>query len=218
MAVNCGVSFGLCRVRITRVDSNGNVIAGSNAYVTDTALTVTVNPNIEAGNTISVRNGCGCKIMSLKFADTFNWWEFEFTDAALEPQMQAFMLGAATITDGADVVGVAWPATLDCDEAEPAVAFEFWTKHGVGSGVDAAYPWIHHVYPLTIWQLGNNTFDTNASEPVLSGFSRTNSNWGDGPYGDGPPDSEDISDGGYWKTDVVPPTAACAAVSVTSTS
>jgi len=218
MAVNCGVSFGLCRVRITRVDANGNVIAGDNAYITDTPLTVTVNPNIEAGNTISTRNGCGCKIFSLKFPDTFNWWEFEFTDTTQEPEMVAFMLGAATIDDGADVVGLAWPSTLACDADEPAVAFEFWTKHGTGSGTDPLHPWIHHVYPMSIWQVGNNTFDTNAQEPVLSGFSRTNSQWGDGPYGDGPPDSQDISDGGWWKTDVEPPAAECAAQAVTSTS
>ncbi len=218
MAVNCGVSFGLCRVRVTRVDGNGNVIAGNNAYVTDTALTVSVTPNIETGTAVSVRNGCGCKISSFKFPDTFNWFEFAFGDAALEPQLQAFMLGAATIVDGSDVVGLAFPSQLECDEAEPAVAFEFWTKHIVGSGQDSDFPWVHWVFPLTIWQLGDNTFEEAAAQPSLNGFSRTNGNWGDGPYGDGPPDGEDISEGGYWKTDVEPPSAACAAVAVTSTS
>jgi len=218
MAVNCGVSFGLCRARVTRVDSNGNVIAGNNAYVTDTAITVTVTPNIETGTAVSVRNGCGCKISSFKFPDTFNWFEFSFADATLEPEMMAFMLGAATITDGSDTVGLAFPSSLACDEDEPAVAFEFWTKHIVGSGQDASFPWVHWVFPMTIWALGDNTFEEAAAQPTLNGFSRTNGNWGDGPYGDGPPDGEDISEGGYWKTDVEPPTAACAAVAVTATS
>ena len=57
MAVNCGVSFGLCRTRVTRVDSNGNVLAGQNGYVTDAALSISVTPNIETGTAISVRNG-----------------------------------------------------------------------------------------------------------------------------------------------------------------
>jgi len=200
------------------VDSNGNVIAGNNAYVTDTAITVTVTPNIETGTAVSVRNGCGCKISSFKFPDTFNWFEFSFADAALEPEMMAFMLGAATIADGSDVVGLAFPSSLACDEDEPAVAFEFWTKHIVGSGQDASFPWVHWVFPMTIWALGDNTFEEAAAQPTLNGFSRTNGNWGDGPYGDGPPDGEDISEGGYWKTDVEPPTAACAAVAVTATS
>jgi hypothetical protein len=218
MAVNCGVSFGLCRVRVTRVDANGNVIAGNNAYVTDAALTVSVTPNIETGTAVSVRNGCGCKISSFKFPDTFNWFEFAFSDTTLEPVMEAFMLGAETIVDGADVVGLAYPSSLACDEDEPAVAFEFWTKHIVGSGQDATHPWVHYVFPMTIWQLGDNTFEEAAGQPTLNGFSRTNGNWGDGPYGDGPPDSQDISEGGWWKTADEPPSAACAAVAVTAVS
>jgi hypothetical protein len=218
MAVNCGVSFGLCRVRVTRVDSNGNVIAGNNAYVTDAALSISVTPNIETGTAISVRNGCGCKISSFKFPDTFNWFELSFVDTTLEPVLEAFLLGADTIVDGSDVVGLAYPSSLACDEDEPAAALEFWTKHIVGSGQDATHPWVHYVFPMSIWQLGDNTFEEAAGQPTLNGFTRTNGNWGDGPYGDGPPDGQDISEGGWWKTADEPPSAACAAVAVTSTS
>ena len=59
-------------VRITRLDENGNVIAGKNSYVTDKPVSINVNPNIETGNNFPVRNGCGCKISSRKFPDTFN--------------------------------------------------------------------------------------------------------------------------------------------------
>jgi hypothetical protein len=219
MAYNCGVSFGLCRVRITRVDAAGNVIAGSNAYVTDKPLTLTLTPNIETGETISVRNGCGCSISRFKFNDSFNWFEFSFATAALEPQMMAFMLGADVINDGADQVGLAFPSSLDCDDDEPAVAFEFWTQHIVGSGQDGTYPWFHWVFPKTVWQLGDNTFEADAAQPTLNGFSRTNQQWGDGPYGDGPPEAfQDIREGAFWATDVDPPTAACASTTVTATS
>jgi len=218
MAVNCGVSFGVCAVRITRIDANGNVIAGSNAYVTDKQLSVSVTPNIETGNTFSARNGCGCSVSRFKAVDTFNWFEFAFNSNALEPEMQAFMLGAATIEDGADVVGLAFPGSLDCSDDEPAVAFEFWTQHVVGSAQDGAFPWFHWVFPRTLWHLGDNTFEEDIAKPALVGFSRTNDNWGDGPYGDGPPDGELIPEGGYWKTDVDPPAADCAAVAVTSVS
>ena len=138
MAVNCGVSFGLCRTRVTRVDSNGNVIAGHNAYVTDAALSISVTPNIETGTAISVRNGCGCKISSFKFPDTFNWFEFAFVDTTLEPVLEAFMLGAETIVDGSDVVGLAYPSSLACDEDEPAVALRVLDQahRGIGPGRD----------------------------------------------------------------------------------
>jgi len=217
MAVNCGVSFGLCVVRITPVDAAGNVIAGDN-YVSDNPISISLTPNIETGNTFSLRNGCGCSIARFKANDIFNWFEFTLAQGALEPEMMAMMLGANTIEDGADVVGLAFQGALACDEDEPAVALEFWTKHIVGSGQDGALPWVHWVFPKTVWSLSDNTFEEDIAQPSLTGFSRTNTNWGDGPYGDGPPDSEDISEGGYWKTADVPPTAACAAGVVTSTS
>jgi len=218
MAVNCGVSFGLCAVRVTKVDAAGNVIAGNNSYVTDKPLSITLTPNIETGNTFSVRNGCGCSIARFKANDTFNWFEFQFAQAALEPEMQAMLLGAETIVDGPDVVGLAFPSQLACDQDEPAAALEFWTQHIVGSGQDGTFPWFHWVFPKTVWQLADNTFEEDIAQPTLSGFSRTNQQWGDGPYGDGPPDGQDIREGGYWKTDVDPPAAICAAGSVTATS
>jgi len=218
MANVCGVSFGACLYRITRVDANGNVIAGNNAYVSDKLISVGVAPNIETGNSFSVRNGCGCSIARRSFPDTFNWWELTLNSAALEPQAIAFLLGAATITDGADVVGVAWPSALECDEQSPLVAFEFWTENTVGSGLDATYPYYHHVYPAVSFVMGDNTFEEGPAAPTLNGKSKTNGNWGDGPYGDGPPDGEDISEGGFWASDDTLPTASCTAQAVTAVS
>ena len=220
MAANCGVSFGICVVRLTLLNDDGSVAAGpGNSYVSDKPISVSVNPNIEAGNTFSVRNGCGCKIASKKFPDTFNWFEFGFNMAALEPEMLAMLLGANTILDGADVVGAAFPSALTCDEQAPAVAFEFWTEHQVGSGLDGTYPYIHWVFPSTTWQLGDNTFEEGPAQPTVNGFSQTNQQWGDGPYGDGPPEAfQDIREGAFWKTDVVPPTANCASADVTPSS
>jgi hypothetical protein len=219
MAVNCGVSFGLCAVRITLVDAEGNVSGTTdNSYVSDKPISISLTPNIETGNTFSVRNGCGCSVARFKANDTFNWFEFSFASAALEPAMVAMMLGAETVVDGSDVVGLAFPTALACDEDEPAVALEFWTKHIVGSGQDGTHPWIHWVFPKTVWQLGDNTFEEGIAQPALNGFSRTNTQWGEGPYGDGPPDDQDIREGGWWKTAVDPPSAACDTDDVTPSS
>jgi len=219
MAVNCGVSFGICALRATVVDAAGNVVAGANnSYVSDNIISLALRPNIEDGATFSSRNGCGCSIARFKANNTFNWFEFTLAQAALEPELMSMLLGSPTIEDGADVVGQAFAGALACDEAEPAVGLEFWTKHIVGSGQDGTYPWIHWVFPKTVWRLGDNTFEEAIANPTVEGFSRTNSQWGDGPYGDGPPDGQDISEGGWWKTNVDPPTADCASAAVTATS
>src|SRR5262245_65341442 len=214
----CGVSFGRWTVRLTKVDAAGNVIAGNNSYVTDKPLSVAVNPNIEAGNTFSVRNGCGCSIARFKANDTFNWFEFVFTQAALEPEMMTFLLGSDTIVDGSEVVGLTFDGSMACVEDQHSVALEFWTQHIVGSGQDGAFPWFHWVFPKTIWALGDNTFEEAIAQPVVNGFSRTNQLWGRGPYGDGPPDNQHVTEWAFWKTDVDPPTAECAAQPVTATS
>lgn len=219
MPANCGGTVNICRLRVTRVDVNGNVAGTTdNQYVTDTVTEVTFSPDVTTGDTINQKNGCGCKVIGYKVNDTFNFFNFTFTDAALEPELIALMTGSATIEDGADVVGMAFGSALACDEDPAAVAFEFWTQHFVGGGADGTYPWIHWVFPMTFWTLGDNTFAEGVGLPVLNGFSRANPNWGDGPYGDGPPDSEDISEGGFWKTADLPPTAACAAGNVTPSS
>jgi len=216
MAVNCGPSFGICALRVTLLDENGNVDAGSNSYVTDKQVSLAFSPNIDTGNTFSLRNGCGCSLSRFKSEDVFNWWEFTFTDGALEPQLTTLMVGGTTITDGADVVGQHFPEALDCDEARRQVGLEFWTKHIVGSNVDGTYPYIHWVFPASVWQYSDNTAEEDFMNPVLTGFSRSNALWGGGAYGDGPPDGSDVgSEGAYWKTADTPPTAACAVASVT---
>ena len=112
MAVNCGPSFGACRMRVTKLDEVGNVVAGSNSYVSDKLVSVGVNVNKETGNTFTARNGCGCNLARFKAADTFNWFELAVASKALEPALLALMLGATPITDSGDTVGIAWPGAL----------------------------------------------------------------------------------------------------------
>jgi hypothetical protein len=219
MAVNCGVSFGICAVRLTTVDVTGAVVdPPDNSYVTDKPISLALRPNFEEGQTFSLRNGCGCSIARFKANDTFNWWEFTFQMGALEPEMLNMLLGSASIEDGADVVGQAFAGALSCTDDEPAVALEFWTQHIVGSGQDSIHPYIHWVFPKTVWRLGDNTFEEGIAQPTVEGFSRTNNQWGAGPYGDGPPDDQDISEGGWWKENNGTPTADCEAADVVSSS
>lgn len=218
MAVTCGPSFGLCAVRVTELDATGNVTG--NFYVTNTPITVTVTPNIETGNTFSLRSGCGCSIARFKANDTFNWFEFTFAKGVLDPAMEAMMLGGDIITDSSDEVGLNFGGGLACDEDPPLVAFEFWTQHiaAGGSGLDGDHPYIHWAFPASAWQLADNTFAEDFAQVSLTGFSRSNSNWGNGPYGDGPPDGALGAEGGYWKTADPLPDGNCATDTVTPSS
>jgi hypothetical protein len=216
MAVNCGPSFGACGARVTLLDEVGNVEAGSNSYVSDKLVSLAFSPNVDTGSTFSLRNGCGCSLARFRSEDVFNWWEFTFTDGALEPELTTLMVGGTTITDSGDVVGQHFPDNLDCAETRRQVALELWTQHIVGSSKDGTYPYVHWVFPMSVWQWSDNTAEEDFMNPVLTGFSRSNSLWGGGPYADGPPDGSDVGpEGAYWKTADTPPAADCAIAAVT---
>jgi hypothetical protein len=212
----CGVSFGLCVIRATELDEDGNVAPGpGNVYVSDKPVTMGFNPNYDEGEVFTSRNGCGCSTAKVKSPDVFNWFEFTFAEEALEPELEGMMLGDTVIVDGADIVGVNGTGmSIDCSEAETTVAFEFWTKHYVGSSPDADHPWVHWIFPRSRWRRGDNTVEEGLLQPAFVGQSRTNLLWGSGPYGDGPPDGQDVTEFAWFKTAVAPPTATCAATDV----
>lgn len=212
----CGVSFGLCVIRVTELDEDGNAVGGAGSgYVSDKPVTMGFNPNYDEGQTFTSRNGCGCSTAKIKSPDVFNWFEFTFTEEALEPELEAMMLGETVIVNGADIVGVNGVGALACNAAEPTVAFEYWTKHYIGSSPDSDYPWVHWIFPRSRWRRGDNTAEEGMLQPAFAGQSRTNLLWGGGPYGDGPPDGQDVTEFAWFKTDVDPPTADCASISVT---
>ena len=224
MAAPCGVPFGVCAMRITRLDDSG-CISGStdNTFTTAELIQLTLTPVVEAGADITLTGGCDCIIASYKGTDKLKRFEFEITNPKLAPALYEMMLGGEIILDGSTPVGTIWPAELDCGESQAAVALEFWVKHISGDAQDVTYPWIHHVYPQTLWQIGQQQFQNDFAQPTLTGFSRKNECWGDGPYGDGPEaefgTSYDISTGGFYYTATDPPAdTACEYGDVTPSS
>jgi len=208
MAVNCGVPYGLCAVRVTELDSEGN--AEGDFAVSRNPITVGFNPNIDQGQQFISRNGCGCAIARIRSNDVFNWFELSFGQDALMPELESLLVDELPILDGADVVGVNGVSALECDEEAVTVAFEMWAQHYVGSGRDSIHRFVHWVFPRSRWQRGNNTISEGIGRTNLTGFSQTNALWGSGPYSDGPPDGQDVTEWAYWKTnDEMPDAVAC---------
>jgi hypothetical protein len=211
MPAPCGVPLGLCAMRVTRLDSTTGCVTGStdNSFVTEELISLQLTPVVEAGADTTLTGGCDCVIASYRGVDKLKRFEFTITDPKLSPALYELLLGGGLILDGAFPVGTTWPGELACGDAQDAVSLEFWVKHWNGSSQDTTYPWIHHVYPQTYWQIGQQQFQNDFAQPTLTGFSRDNDCWGDGPYGDGPEadygSNIDISNGGFWYTASVPP-------------
>lgn len=209
MAVECGPSLQLCAVRVTLLDSLGNVSAATdNSYVTDQLISVGANPDIQAGTVQTLTGGCDCTVADYRGDDKLKRFLFALGTAAVEPGLLALLIGADVIDAAGDVIGLTWPGPIQCGTSAPNTAFEFWTKHWNGDFQDATWPWFHHTYPSSSWQIGNQSFQNDFAQPTINGFSRQNQLWGNGPYGDQPA-GIDISRGGFYLTATEPPTAEC---------
>lgn len=209
MSVVCGPSLQLCAVRVTLLDDLGNVSpAEDNSYVSDLIGSVGANPDILAGTQQTLIGGCDCVVADYRGTDKLRRFLFQMALNAIEPGLLALLIGADVITEAGDLIGNTWPAPTPCGETAPQVGFEFWTKHFVGDAIDPEWPWFHHVYPSSSWQIGAQTYNNQFAEPQVNGFSRTNALWGNGPYGD-QPTGYDFSRGGYFLTTEDPPVADC---------
>lgn len=210
MPAPCGVPLGLCAMRLTRLLSTGCVAASpDNSFVSTELISLSLNPVVEAGADTTLTGGCDCVIASYRGVDKLKRFEFEITYPKLAPAAYEMMLGGGIMTEGGFPVGTTWPTELACGDVQPAVALEFWVKHWNGDAQDPTYPWIHHVYPQSLWQIGQQQFSNDFAQPTLTGFSRKNECWGNGPYPDGPSDEGygvvDISTGGFFYATIDPP-------------
>lgn len=225
MAAPCGGSINVCAARYTRLNSLGNVAdPPDNTIVSDATLSVAVTPVYADGADVEQRSGCDCVVVSYRSEDVFKRWELEMPQTKLQPSVQEMLLGGTLVTgsDGSATVptGIAYAGPVACGQSRDRVQVEFWTMH-VTDGSDAqdpTFPWIHHVYPNMSFTLSNQTYEGGTfANPTLSGFTRTNSQWGDGPYGDGP--GVDMPHGGWFYTDdPTLPTASCLQDDVTPAS
>ncbi|MDH4038567.1 MAG: hypothetical protein OEV86_13930 [Candidatus Krumholzibacteria bacterium] len=208
MAAPCGVALGLCAMRLTKLQSTGCMASTpDNSFVTTELVNLTLTPVIEAGADTTLTGGCDCVVASYRGTDKLKRFEFEVTAPKLSPAMYYLLMGGTAFSAGGFPVGYVWPTEAACGDTQPAVALEFWVKHWNGDAQDPTYPWIHHVYPQTYWQLGQQQFQNDFAQPTITGFSRKNECWGDGPYGDGPEalygTPIDISTGTFYYDDTV---------------
>ena len=75
----CLIPIHLCRMRITRLDSLGNVVpTANNSYVTNKPIDLKIKPVMEAGDEKTLKGGCACIVASVKEPDLFKRIEFEF--------------------------------------------------------------------------------------------------------------------------------------------
>lgn len=203
----CLAAIHLCRVRVTRLDTTGNPVAGpNNVYVTDKPIMLTITPSILAGEDKDLVGGCDCIIASYRGYDKLKRFDFELDLGVLEPGLMEMLLGSTAILGGSDnaPIGQWWTLNqFDCSvPAQPNLCFEGWQFGWNESGQDPVWPYIHWIWPSTSWQIDAMSLQNDFNQPKIKGYSRGNTAWGTGIFGDLPEAAEAL--GGFFYTTTIP--------------
>jgi hypothetical protein len=132
-------------VRLTRLDSCGDVVFGScSSLVSDCFVSVTLSGEYEAGTEFVQKSAWGDLCINDQDPDILKRVNVTVEFAELNPDALDFMTASNPVVSGSDTIGSSWGT----DPNETAFALEVWTKR---TGVDCnpvSPEWGYFVVPF----------------------------------------------------------------------
>lgn len=191
MATECFRLLRFVRARFVQLDTDGSFLSGSlNAYATDSNISLAIGYNNEAGDDFTQKNGSGDICYAFLDPDKFKNVTFALSFCDHDPDAQVLLIGGTRITDGGDTIGAALPRVGTAGN-EDGVYMEGWTLNIEGSGIDADFPYVRHVFGKTRWAPADKTLENNPIVQAFTGVGYENPNVFDGPFDDLPFTTED---------------------------
>ncbi len=220
---HCFGSLQVCRLRVAELATNGVPVAGAdNGYVTDAVIKVDVSTEIEQGDELTLKNGCGSVCQTYKDSDRLKRLSLKMDLCQLDSELISLLVGGTVIDSSGDTIGFALPS-LD-DDPSNGVCLELWTKAWDGSeqatpaSLSNAAAYFHWVFPKATFTLGNITMENDVMTIPVEGFSNENSSLpAHGPYNDWPAAvtaAGGIVTAGGWFLDSSIPDAECGFITV----
>jgi hypothetical protein len=216
MAVCLG-SARVCALRVSRLDSTCNCVAGEdNAVVSSAIVRLQASPEYEAGDEFIQKNGCGDIVINIKDVDRLKRINLTMELATRDISLLELLTGGTVYTDGVDIIGFARRGVGAT--ANDPVAMELWTKAVSSSGncVVGTSNWWRWTYPKATFTLGDVSHENGIGLVQLTGTAEANPNYGNGCFDDWP-SADDIdpdSPEHFVLDEDGPPTAACGYIAV----
>jgi hypothetical protein len=177
--VNCFGSAQVCAIRVARLNTACQSVAGaSNAVATSAIVKVTSTPEFAQGEEFFMKNGCGQVCISSKVTDKIKRVNLGLELCTRDPALVEIISGASVITDGLDIIGYSRRGVGAAAPAPSSV--EIWTK-AVGVNNTCTVPgatgyqnakWYRVIWPKATFNLSAVTFE-NAIATLACGYTST---------------------------------------------
>jgi hypothetical protein len=216
--VNCFGSAQVCGIRVARLNSACQSVAGvSNAVATSAIVKIASTPEYAQGEEFFLKNGCGQVCISSKVTDKIKRVNLALELCTRDPALVEILSGASVITDGTDIIGYSRRGVGAADPAPCSI--EIWTKAvgvnntctALGASGYGDAKWHRVIWPKATFNLSAVTFENAIATLTLDGFGESNPHFNDGPFNDVPVGiTLDTSSPEHMFLDMIgPPTLAC---------
>jgi hypothetical protein len=176
-------------IRVTRLDSVGNLLTGpADSYTTSAFMRISFTPEYEEGDEITEKGANGVVCVTYKAPDTLKRITMELAICEPDPELSALLSGGLLLrknlgTAGqADHKSIGWAAPgVGDDPAGNGVAIEAWShavKDGKRTGV---LPYFHWIFPYAkMRQSGDRVIENGLMANTFEGFGLGNASFKSG--------------------------------------
>jgi len=176
-------------IRVTRLDSAGNLLNGAgDSYTTSAFIRTSFTPEYEEGDEITEKAADGTVCVVYKSPDTLKRITMEIAICEPDPELTQLMSGGLLLRKNLGTFGapnrksIGWssPAVGD-DPAAAGVAVEVWSNAIKDGKKSSTLPYFHWVFPYCkVRQSGDRVIENGLLANTFEGYGLGNANFGSG--------------------------------------
>jgi hypothetical protein len=185
MATVCFTPFKIPRVRVTRLNSCGQVVTGDcSQVVSDGIISVEMTKNYEDREEFFVKNGDGTFCVRATSAPILKWIDLVLTFCNVDPDIVNIVANEPLYaSDDAAATKIGY--SVDQDSASGVFfALEGWTRlTGTSQLCTGGQEFGYFLWPFVVeGTIGDMTLENGVANFVVNARTTNNSLWGVGPY------------------------------------
>lgn len=176
-------------IRVTRLDSAGNLMNGpGDSYTTSAFMRISFTPEYEEGDEITEKGANGVVCVTYKAPDTLKRITMELAICEPDPELSALLSGGLLLrknlgtAESPDTKSIGWAAPgVGDDPAGNGVAVEAWS-HAVKDGKKAGVlPYFHWIFPYAKFrQSGDRVIENGLLANTFEGYGLGNATFKSG--------------------------------------